>query len=209
MSTASGTKSKLRETLKQEDAALAQRSRSARTPVTQVKVEAKAAAPAAAPVEVPVSAPAATDVIAPVLPPPKPAAARTPARPAAAKAASGAAVTRAPKVKAGPAPAPATATAEAVKAVEKPAEKPTDKTAEAERKDKHEKVERDSFSMPASEHKRIKALREALGKDGVLASKSEVLRAGLALLAESDVSEIARLVAALPKVAKGKRARKH
>ena len=207
MSTASGTKSKLRETLKQEDAALAQRSRSARTPVTQVKVEAKAAAPAAAPVEVPVSAPAATDVIAPVLPPPKPAAARTPARPAAAKAASGAAVTRAPKVKAGP--APATATAEAVKAVEKPAEKPTDKTAEAERKDKHEKVERDSFSMPASEHKRIKALREALGKDGVLASKSEVLRAGLALLAESDVSEIARLVAALPKVAKGKRARKH
>lgn len=207
MSTASGTKSKLRETLKQEDAALAQRSRSARTPVTQVKVEAKAAAPAAAPVEVPVSAPAATYVIAPVLPPPKPAAARTPARPAAAKAASGAAVTRAPKVKAGP--APATATAEAVKAVEKPAEKPTDKTAEAERKDKHEKVERDSFSMPASEHKRIKALREALGKDGVLASKSEVLRAGLALLAESDVSEIARLVAALPKVAKGKRARKH
>ncbi|HAF56282.1 MAG TPA: hypothetical protein DCL01_13980, partial [Thauera sp.] len=76
-------------------------------------------------------------------------------------------------------------------------------------KDKHEKVERDSFSMPASEHKRIKALREALGKDGVLASKSEVLRAGLALLAEREIAEVARLVAALPKVAKGKRARKH
>lgn len=79
---------------------------------------------------------------------------------------------------------------------------------EAERRDKHEKVERDSFSMPASEHKRIKAMREALGKDGVLASKSEVLRAGLALLAERDTADIARLVAALPKVAKGKR-KKH
>ena len=79
---------------------------------------------------------------------------------------------------------------------------------EAARLDKHEKVERDSFSMPASEHKRIKAMREALGKDGVLASKSEVLRAGLALLAERDTADIARLVAALPKVAKGKR-KKH
>ena len=146
MSTASGTKSKLRETLKQEDAALAQRSRTARTAVTAAKPEVVVAA--AAP-------------------------------------------------------------AEAAKAAEQPAEKPADRAAEAERKDKHEKVERDSFSMPASEHKRIKALREALGKDGVLASKSEVLRAGLALLAERDIAEVARLVAALPKVAKGKRARKH
>ena len=199
MSTASGTKSKLRETLKQEDAALAQRSRTARTPAAGAKVGAKAAnaAAATAAVELPVSASAAAEVIAPVLPPPKPAAARTTARPAAPKAA------RATKVKAGPAPA------EAAKAAEQPAEKPADRAAEAERKDKHEKVERDSFSMPASEHKRIKALREALGKDGVLASKSEVLRAGLALLAERDIAELARLVAALPKVAKGKRARKH
>ena len=207
MSTATGTKSKLRETLKQEDAALAQRSRRARTPAVAAKVAVKAAAPAAVSVEVPVSAPAATDVIAPVLPPPKPAAARTPARPAAPKAASGAAAARATKVK--PSPAPAEAGKAAEKFAEKPTEKPVDKAAEAERKDKHEKVERDSFSMPASEHKRIKALREALGKDGVLASKSEVLRAGLALLAERDIAELARLVAALPKVAKGKRARKH
>ncbi|MDX9887063.1 hypothetical protein [Thauera sp.] len=192
MSTASGTKSKLRETLKQEDAALAQRSRTARTARTAVTAAKPAAGAAAATTaEASVSAPAAADVIAPVLPPPKPAAARTTARPAV------------PKVKAGPAPA------EAGKATEKPAEKPADKAAEAERKDKHEKVERDSFSMPASEHKRIKALREALGKDGVLASKSEVLRAGLALLAEQDVAEVARLVGALPRVAKGKRARKH
>ncbi|MBP7467166.1 MAG: hypothetical protein KA800_02430 [Thauera sp.] len=197
MSTASGTKSKLRETLKQEDAALAQRSRTARTAVTAAKPEAAVAAAA------PVSAPAPADVIAPVLPPPKPAAARTPARPVAPKTGGGAAPARTTKVKADAAPG------EAAKAAEQPAEKPADRAAEAERKDKHEKVERDSFSMPASEHKRIKALREALGKDGVLASKSEVLRAGLALLAERDIAEVARLVAALPKVAKGKRARKH
>jgi len=62
--------------------------------------------------------------------------------------------------------------------------------------------------MPAREHKRIKALREALGEHGVLVSKSALLRAGLALLAERDTGEIARLVAALPKVAKGKRKRR-
>ncbi len=197
MSTATGTKSKLRETLKQEDAALAQRGRTARTPAAAPRT--KGAAPAAPPVDAPVGASAATEVIAPVLPPPKPAAARTTARPAASKAASGAAVARTTKVKAGPGPVEA----------EKAAEEPGDKAAATERKDRHEKVERDSFSMPASEHKRIKALREALGKEGVLASKSEVLRAGLALLAEQDSAAVARLVAALPKVAKGKRARKH
>ena len=197
MSTATGTKSKLRETLKQEDAALAQRGHTARTPAAAPRT--KVAAPAAPPVDAPVGASAATEVIAPVLPPPKPAAARTTARPAASKAASGAAVARTTKVKAGPGPVEA----------EKAADEPGDKAAATERKDRHEKVERDSFSMPASEHKRIKALREALGKDGVLASKSEVLRAGLALLAEQDSAAVARLVAALPKVAKGKRAKKH
>ena len=200
MSTATGTKSKLRETLKQEDAALAQRGRTARTPAAAPR--SKVAASAAPPVDAPVGASAATEVIAPVLPPPKPAAARTTAttaRPAASKAASGAAVARTTKVKAGPGPVEA----------EKAADEPGDKAAATERKDRHEKVERDSFSMPASEHKRIKALREALGKEGVLASKSEVLRAGLALLAEQDSAAVARLVAALPKVAKGKRAKKH
>lgn len=62
--------------------------------------------------------------------------------------------------------------------------------------------------MPASEHRHIKALREGLGRIGVLATKSEVLRAGLALLAEREPSEIARLIDALPKVAKGKRGKK-
>lgn len=76
-------------------------------------------------------------------------------------------------------------------------------------KDRHEKVARDSFSMPASEHKRIKALRDALAQAGYEASKSEVLRAGVALLASRGLGEIINLVGDLPKVPKGKRGKKH
>ncbi|MDY0047483.1 MAG: hypothetical protein RBS10_08740 [Thauera propionica] len=82
--------------------------------------------------------------------------------------------------------------------------------AEKERhdKDRHGKVARDSFSMPASEHKRIKALRDALAQAGCEASKSEVLRAGVALLASRGLGEIINLVGELPKVPKGKRGKK-
>lgn len=76
-------------------------------------------------------------------------------------------------------------------------------------KDRHEKDARDSFSMPASEHKRIKALRDALAQAGYEASKSEVLRAGVALLASRGLGEIINLVGDLPKVPKGKRGKKH
>lgn len=77
------------------------------------------------------------------------------------------------------------------------------------KKDKREKVVRDSFSMPASEHRRIKALREQLGKAGRLSSKSEVLRAGLFLLGERSDAELAALLDGLPPVTKGKRSKKH
>lgn len=77
------------------------------------------------------------------------------------------------------------------------------------KKEKREKVVRDSFSMPASEHRRIKSLREELGKAGRLSSKSEVLRAGLHLLGQRSASELVALFDALPAVAKGKRSKKH
>lgn len=76
------------------------------------------------------------------------------------------------------------------------------------KKDKREKVVRDSFSMPASEHRRIRALREQLGKAGRLTSKSEVLRAGLKLLGERGAAELVALLDGLPPVIKGKR-KKH
>ena len=65
------------------------------------------------------------------------------------------------------------------------------------------KIVRDSFSLPAAEQKGLKALRQTLEKAGRKASKSEVLRAGLALLATRPVAEIAATLDALPKVSKG------
>lgn len=77
------------------------------------------------------------------------------------------------------------------------------------KKEKREKVVRDSFSMPASEHRRIKALREQLGQAGKLSSKSEVLRAGLFLLGERSSEELVALLDGLPPVTKAKRTKKH
>ncbi|QDF99591.1 hypothetical protein CJ010_02210 [Azoarcus sp. DD4] len=96
--------------------------------------------------------------------------------------------------------------AKAAKAVK--AEK-AEKVEKVEKVEKTEKVVRDSFSFPASEHRRIKALREQLGKAGRLVSKSEVLRAGLAALDERGPDELAALFDALPPVLKGKRSKKH
>ena len=153
--TTGGLKSKLRETLKQEDAALAERSRAVDRPAATKPPAMKPGAAKPRPAEPAIVDPAASNSVS--------------------------------------------------EAFISPAMPVTAESGEAERSDKLEKVERDSFSMPAREHKRIKALREALGKEGVLVSKSELLRAGLALLAARDTGEIARLVAALPTVEKGKR----
>ncbi len=181
MVTTKNTQSRLRETLKQEDSALADRLPAPARVSASRSAGRKASAAVANPVATTRAAPKAAPGVA----------AKAAAQPAKAP----------PAV-----PDDETPPAKAVRA-----EGGKRAKAEKERhdKDRHGKVARDSFSMPASEHKRIKALREALGKDGVLASKSEVLRAGLALLAEQDIAEVVRLVAALPKVAKGKRARKH
>jgi len=75
---------------------------------------------------------------------------------------------------------------------------------EAARRDKREKVVRDSFSLPKREHALIKTLRTRLATSGRLASKSEVLRAGLVLLAERTGDELALLVESLAVVPKGK-----
>ena len=188
MSTSGSTLSKLRETLKQEDSALSER------------LPAVAVPPA-------VGAKARSDSTAAG----KPAAARKGARPAAAPGPK-------PKVEPRSEPAPeAKNAAEAVPPRARPDRKRPARTAASadgkasagkEKPAKPEKVVRDSFSMPAVEHKRIKALRAALAKAGCEASKSEVLRAGLALLAARDLKEVIRVVAALPKVKKGKRGKK-
>lgn len=170
------TRSRLRETLKQEDSSLAERLPTVATPVPKEKVT-----PA------PVTAGSA-------------AAARPATRPA-----------RKPAAKAGDKTVVVTVAESATPPLEPAAVKPS-KRAETEKrkagKEKFEKVARDSFSMPVGEHKRIKALRDALVKAGCEASKSEVLRAGVALLAGRGLGEIIQLISQLPKVPKGKRSKK-
>lgn len=185
------TQSRLRETLKQEDSSLAER------------LPAPPRIPAAKPAsrKTPTAAPAAPTRQKPAAVSTPAAAAAPAARQAEAKppAASGAE----PKAASRPAPVdrPPKARSPATEKA-KPGKTKADK-------DRHEKVARDSFSMPASEHKRIKALRDALAQAGYEASKSEVLRAGVALLASRGLGEIINLVGDLPKVPKGKRGKKH
>ena len=180
MVTTKNTQSRLRETLKQEDSALADRLPAPARVSASRSAGRKASAAVAKPVATTRAAPKAAPGVA----------AKAAAQPAKAP----------PAV-----PDDETPPAKAVRA-----EGGKRAKAEKERhdKDRHGKVARDSFSMPASEHKRIKALRDALAQAGCEASKSEVLRAGVALLASRGLGEIINLVGELPKVPKGKRGKK-
>ena len=186
MVTTKNTQSRLREALKQEDSALADRLPAPARASASRSAGRKAPAAAAKPIATTRAAPKAAPGVA-------------------AKAAAQPAAVAEPAV-----PDDKTPPAKAVRAE-------GGKRAKAERerhdrdrhdRDRHEKVARDSFSMPASEHKRIKALRDALAQAGCEASKSEVLRAGVALLASRGLGEIINLVGELPKVPKGKRGKK-
>lgn len=180
MVTTKNTQSRLREALKQEDSALADRLPAPARASASRSAGRKAPAAAAKPIATTRAAPKAVPGVA----------AKAAAQPAKAP----------PAV-----PDDETPPAKAVRA-----EGGKRAKAEKERhdKDRHGKVARDSFSMPASEHKRIKALRDALAQAGCEASKSEVLRAGVALLASRGLGEIINLVGELPKVPKGKRGKK-
>lgn len=181
MVTTKNTQSRLREALKQEDSALADRLPAPARVSASRSAGRKASAAVAKPVATPRAAPKAAPRIV-------------------AKAAAQPAAVAEPAVPDDKTPPAKAVRAEGGKRVK----------AEKERhdRDRHEKVARDSFSMPASEHKRIKALRDALAQAGCEASKSEVLRAGVALLASRGLGEIINLVGELPKVPKGKRGKK-
>lgn len=102
--------------------------------------------------------------------------------------------------------AKALAAAQAVK-IEKPLGKPVkaEKVEKAEKpakeakavKPKKAKLVRDSFTMPENEYARIAELKKRLLDKGVVAKKSELLRAGVAVLAALDD---AGLAAAMEKV---------
>ena len=213
------TKSALRSALAQESEALEARlpDPAPESPVPAVEVAVAAAlevpAESGAPA-VPAVAEAASAEAVPVVDE-KPKAAPVKAAKAAPKAA--APKTATPKI--AKAPAKAVTTTEAVekkaKAVkpEKSAKAPkVEKPAKAAKvakpvKPVREKVVRDSFSMPKSEHAQLKALRETLAKAGRICSKSELLRAGVQLLLKESTASSRALIEALVVVPKGKSAK--
>jgi len=69
---------------------------------------------------------------------------------------------------------------------------------------KEERVVRDSFTMPTDEYAQIAALKKRGLQRGVSATKSEVLRAGLAILQAMDDRQLADVLASVPKVKTGR-----
>lgn len=93
----------------------------------------------------------------------------------------------------------------------RPAKPPAGKAAPqpAEKgKEKREKVVRDSFSMPKTEHAGLKTLRTDLAKAGRICTKSELLRAGLRLVSGRSIESLVKLLDTLPAVPKGKSAKR-
>ncbi len=88
------------------------------------------------------------------------------------------------------------------------AKKPTKK---AEKKAKPEKVkmERDSFTMPKDEYAQIALLKVRLSKMGQPAKKSELLRAGIKLLAAMSDNTLKTTLAKIPVIKTGRPKKKN
>jgi hypothetical protein len=77
------------------------------------------------------------------------------------------------------------------------------------KKHKHKiKVVRDSFTMPENEYAMIAAIKDICAKAKMHVKKSEVLRAGLILLAELNPAQLKRALGSLEKIKTG-RPKKH
>lgn len=79
-------------------------------------------------------------------------------------------------------------------------EKPPKPSAESS----HERVVRDSFTMPTADYGLISSIKQRCLKRGVSASKSEVVRAGLAALDAMTDKELTEVLGKLPKVKTGR-----
>ncbi|WP_069638340.1 hypothetical protein [Burkholderia sp. PAMC 26561] len=69
---------------------------------------------------------------------------------------------------------------------------------------KKEKVVRDSFTMPKSDYEKIAALKQQCADNGVTVKKSELLRAGLIILARASDEQLVAAVAAVEAVKTGR-----
>jgi hypothetical protein len=131
----------------------------------------------------------------------------------AAKLATKSVVKVATKPTAKPATKPATkvATKPVTKALIKSAVKPAAKPATAAKsvqgamlKAKKEKLIRDSFTMPESEYAVLGQVKKACISAGVEVKKSQLLRIGLLLLSQTDVTKLANLIASLAPLKAGR-----
>jgi len=90
----------------------------------------------------------------------------------------------------------------------KPATKTTVKAAKKTKKEHKVKVVRDSFTMPQSEYQKIAEIKAACLRSKMHVKKSEVLRAGLKVLAELNASRLKLVLNSLEKIKTG-RPKKH
>jgi len=88
----------------------------------------------------------------------------------------------------------------------KTVKKPAKKSAAADKKAKQPKVkmERDSFTMPKEEYAQITVLKARLQTIGQPAKKSELLRAGIMLLAAMSDNTLKATLAKIPAIKTGR-----
>jgi hypothetical protein len=134
------------------------------------------------------------------------------AKPVAKAATNGATkVATKPVVKVATKPATKTATKAATKPVTKALVKSAVKPATAAKvvpgamlKAKKEKLIRDSFTMPESEYAVLGQVKKACISAGVEVKKSQLLRIGLLLLSQTDVTKLTSLIASLAPLKAGR-----
>jgi hypothetical protein len=76
--------------------------------------------------------------------------------------------------------------------------------AKKSKKDHKKKVVRDSFTMPQNEYSKIAEIKAICLKAKMHIKKSEVLRAGLKLLAEQSAPQLKRTLGSLEKIKTGR-----
>jgi len=126
------------------------------------------------------------------------AAAKPAPKAAAAKPAPKAAAKPAPKAAPKAAPKTAPKTAPKPKVAAKPA------TPEVKVKAVKEKLVRDSFTMPEAEYAVLGQVKKTALKAGFEVKKSELLRVGVALIAQIDLATLKKVLASLPQLKTGR-----
>ena len=67
-----------------------------------------------------------------------------------------------------------------------------------------QKVVRDAFTMPVEDHELFAVIQKKCLSLGIVATKSEILRAGLKYLAEQDGEALEKIIRSVPKIKTGR-----